>query len=293
MLINQGKYPRMSGIIDLGVVMSPNRPAYLVVLFILLFSRAGWATTLVVITSKDSIVFASDSKEVSGGPRIRGPKSVNKIVVFNYATAIAITGIAEFDITAPDGKIVFHFDADRILNETKHSLSSTASISSLDSVIVNKLKIAMDGFRPYLANGRINPKNAPSVNYLDFVIVGYDAGIPVIHRVTVNFDWNLGKISGPVVSAEDASPDRPHNFCFGECTAVAHLGIDGSAEQRAAFARYPDAIRGFRHNPISAFNAAADLVRLECEFNPEFVGAPVHLVTLTRNNEPDIKTLLK
>jgi hypothetical protein len=277
-------------------MLSPHSPAHLISLLVFLFSGVCWSTTIVVVTTKDRIVLASDSKEVSIGSIVYGPKSVNKIVVLNDTTAIAVTGLSKCNIAA-NGKVVFQYDTDRIVDQIKDSFSSNASISVIEGIIVNKMKASMNRLVPYLRDGAVDPKQAAKgPSFVDFIIVGYKSGVPVTDRVTINFDWNLRKISGPIVSSENSSPDRPHQVCFTGCNAIDQLRVPNSPEQLAAFSRYPDAIKGltFRGlNSSNALNAAADLVRLECEFDPKFVGLPIHIVTLTRDKKPVITTLAK
>jgi hypothetical protein len=219
------------------------------------------------------------------------PELAKKFVLFNPTTAVAFVGLSEWDSVAPNGKVLYYFDALKFLNGIKHSLPPNASVSTVEGVVVDKLKIAMNRIAPYFANDPVESQNAAFGKYISFIIVGYSAKVPVIHIVGVEIDWNLRKISNPITQPIDPSPNSPRPLCVGINTAYRRLFVRNSAEHVAAASRYPAALSPVNSTSASAF--ASDVIRLQSEFDPEDVGPPIHVLTLMRDKGPLEETLPK
>jgi hypothetical protein len=276
------------------------RRLYLVALFIPLFSSYSWAATVMVIVTKDHIVIASDGKELlstaAGGVDSLDP--AQNIVVFNNATAIAISGFAEINISKSGGTSVFHFSALELLKGVKDSLPRNAPISDIERVVVEKMKREMDKYLPYFVNEPVDLKNAPPWHSLDFIVAGYEAGVPIVHKITLEFNQSLKKISSPIVTPEDTSVNGPRWICSGICKSIILLmTVPNSGERRVASVRYPAAFKFSGGDPIQLADAAADFIRVESELNRKDadgnVGGPINLVTLRQNKKPLVKTLPK
>ena len=279
---------------------STYRCLYLTVLFMPLFSSYSWATTVMVIATKDHIVIASDSKELlstaAGGVDSLNP--AQNIVVFNNETAVAISGFAEINISKADGTAVFHFSALELLKGVKDSLPRAASIPIIERVVVDKMKREMDRYLPYFVNESVDLKNAPPWHSLDFIVAGYEAGVPIVHKITLEFNWSLKEISSPIVTPEDISANGPRWICSGICKSIVRLmTVPNSGERRVASVRYPAAFKFSGGDPIQLTDAASDFIRVESEFNRKNVdgnvGGPINLVTLRQNKKPLVKTLPK
>jgi len=266
------------------------------------------ATLIVVVIATDGIVIASDSKVGRMTPTGIGkqPKLAHKIVVLNDRIAIATVGMGWLQMGTRPGIAAFDFDSARFLNEVKNSLPTNASESSIERVIVEKLHGTIDALSPYVANGTLNKQNAPGIPYLiQFIIIWYEHGVPSVRRVTVECDWNTRKISSPVVKTEYPVPNRPTYInlaFFGEYDAVIRsVGDPQSPEHRAMEERYPMAkkeiaIDGGKIPPAKSAESilfAADFIRLQSEFDSEFVGPPIDFVVLTRAGPPRVSSLPK
>ncbi len=278
---------------------STYRRLYLVALFVPLFSSYSWATTVMVIVTKDHIVIASDNKgllSTAGG--VDGLNRAQNIVVFNNATAIAISGFAEINISKSGGTSVFHFSALELLKGVKDSLPQNAPMPDIERVVVDKMKREMDKYLPYFVNEPVDPKNSPPWHSLDFIVAGYEAGVPIVHKITLEFDRSLKRISSPIVTPEDTSANGPRWICSGICKSIILLmTVPNSGERRVASVRYPAAFKFSGGDPVQLADAAADFIRVESELNPKSAGGneggPINLVTLRQNKKPLVKTLPK
>ncbi len=273
--------------------MSPYKRVYGVafLVFLVCSTTWAWATTIVIRTTNDRIVIASDSKQVEtrSGVKISNSKLAKKVVVFNTTTAIGFSGIKqETEISSETGKVAFRFDAVEFLGRIKHTLPLSASISTIDDVIVEELKRRKISMMPYLTSGVFDPNHTFHRQGMEFIIVGYSGDNPVVQRIGIEIDADLGQISDPAVISENASPHRPHIICFGSCGTLRHLMNHGSAEWSAASVRYSAAFG----DPDAAAQLA-DIVRLECEFAPESVAPPIRLTTLLLHHGPIEQTLSK
>jgi hypothetical protein len=269
-------------------------------------SRDCRATLVVVVVASDGIVIASDSKE--GRTTATGiaeqPKLAHKVVILNNRIAVATIGMGWLKLRSA-GLNPFDFDSRTFLNEVKNSLPPNASESLIESVIVKKLQGAMDRLSPYVSNGMLNENNAPGIpNLIEFVIVGYDHGVPLIRRIRVECNWNVRKIASPVIEMEYPLPNRPHDSrlgFFGEWGAIYRAISPDSAERKAVEERYPSARTGIGihygklavGNSAESIGVAADLIRLEAEFNSEDVGPPINFVVLSRERPPATSFLAK
>jgi hypothetical protein len=284
--------------------MSPHRFINLIAIFIFIGPGCR-ATEVVIAVASDGVVIASDSKQVSGSSSgwTNNPELANKIVVMNDRVAIATVGIAKVLLFMPNGKVRYSFDSSQLLDGVKHSLPTNASVSLIENVVINKLKRAMDGLSPYVADGSIQQQDPTDMDFIDFDITGYESGIPVVHKILVKCDWSARKFSSPIFESKYPRPNKPHNSYigfFGWNRSVINMQNPASPESAAANARYPDLIRGMYalahgkgFTSTEAVNIASQAILLEAEFNPERVGPPINIVVLSSKDAPIVKTLRK
>jgi hypothetical protein len=275
--------------------MSLQRRVVTIAVLLIALSLHARATQIVVVVTRDGIVIASDSKQraASNAGMSVNPKTTNKIVVLNKRTAIATVGMGNMRITS-GGKVVFDFDSRSFLEGIKRSLPPSASLSSIQSAVIDQSRSAMEGLSTLVADGSFQEQNAPDGDIVDFIIAGYENGVPVVHKVRIECDWNTRKLSNPIV----APIDSPIAF-FGRNLTISDAANPGSAEHKAAEARYPGVIRGlgvFRGqsvNSVEGIGIAADLIRLEGEFDPANVGPPINIVVLSSARPPAVSVLPK
>jgi hypothetical protein len=166
------------------------------------------------------------------------------------------------------------------------------------------LQGAVDGLSPYVANGMINKNNAPGLDFIEFMIIGYDQGVPLVRQVRVKCDWINRKISSPFVETRYPLPNMPSYrrvAFFGDYFAIYRAGTSLGKEHTAMEERYPKATTGFLVNdgkiPVQSstesIGIAADFVRLQAEFDEEAVGPPINFVVLSRAREPKVSSLTK
>src|SRR5262249_17500764 len=131
----------------------------------------------------------------------------------------------------------------------------------------------------------------------------YEDGSAKIIQVAIKVDWNIRQLSGPIIQTKYPRPNMPRHGdirFFGMNRAILKIADSSSIEYRTAVDKFPSAIRGIeslrREEPITVTNAmaiAADLVRLESEFEPESVGPPINIVVISSTKTPVISSLSK
>jgi hypothetical protein len=244
------------------------------------------ATSIIVVVTGNNIVVASDTKKdwMHAGPNHE--KTGNKVVVIENRAALGTTGLGRLG----------DFDADRFIVGIKDTYCGDTSVSAIERVIKDKLKPFMDGFLAYVADGPVTDKEAFLGSVLvDFIVAGYEKGIPTIDIITLDIDWNSRKVSRPITHSIYPSPNipvdrNPRPFAFGNHDAIdAALNNTSSKERKAAYT-----FRGFETGfwgdirditTKQAVDIAADTVRFEAEFSPKDVGPPINLVTLSRDGK--------
>jgi hypothetical protein len=259
----------------------------------------------VVVVANDGIVIASDSKQraASNIGISDDRRAANKIVILNDRTAIATTGMGDMRITS-GGKVLADFSSAELLDGIKHTLSPNASASSIEGLVIDKLKSSMNELSRYVANGAIRKQNAPDGDLVDFILAGYENGVPIVHKIRVECDWNTRKIVVPTVESRNPLPNRPFDsnvVFFGRNLNILNVASNpAGAERKAAAERYPGVIeaidvfsRGRNVSSADGVDIAADLIRLESEFDPENVGPPISIVVLSLAHLPKISVMPK
>jgi hypothetical protein len=276
----------------------------LAALLFALSARTSGATSIVIVVASDGIVVASDSKQVLGlkSGLAANPESARKVIVLNHRVAVSIVGWASTQVTCGSG-VLYRFDTMEMLEGIKSSLPADAPISSIENVIVDKLKIALDRLAPYVANGLINQENSGRGDFIELIVAGYENGVPAVSAIWVEPDWNARKLSSPFVKSRNPSPNRPNNSymrIYGETQSIVRAGDPRSPEWKAAKERYPGVVqgidmvrRGLSVNSTDGIRISTDFIRLESEFDSENVGPPINIVVLSNTHEPLISVLPK
>ncbi len=227
------------------------------------------------------------------------PETVTKTVVLNRRTVTAMLGSAK--IARTNDELIF--DVCGFLNGIKNSLAPNAPVSVVESIIVNKLKRAMNRFPSDVVDTLIKEQNTPGIETsIEIVVAGFENGAAVIRKIKGK--WNDRKIASPQIETVYPVPDSPigsHVPCFGYCNSFANVTrYPNSPERMAALARYPGVILGLNlfskkilPDSGQGLSIATGLIRLEAEFNSENVGPPIDVVVLSNTRPPKISSLPK
>jgi hypothetical protein len=258
----------------------------------LLFAVQCHATSIAVVITNNNIVVASDSKKYwFPGHGSEGDKDpTNKVVVINDRFVVGINGLAKGN---------GGWDALNLLQRVKDYLPANASISVIESVIIDKINPFMNRFSAYVANASRQDQLSFGDGIVQFIIVGYEDNVPVINTVRVDCDWNIRKVTSPTIHSVYPSQQNPIHvgfdmLSFGVSSAFAAVmgnphGPEGQAMARLTGLAKTFASSGSKLTVAQAIATAADLVRLEAEFNPEHVGPPIDLIVLSRKDGPVLK----
>jgi hypothetical protein len=183
--------------------MSPNRFMNFMALLLLAFNQDCRATTIVIAVASDGVVIASDSKQRSGSSSglTSNPEPADKVVVLGDRVGVGVVGLANYRVGTTANLVEFH--ASEFLEGVKHSLASNPSVSLVEDVLIDKLKVAMDRLAPYVANGMIHKQSADEGDLIDFIVAGYDQrGRVAVRKIRVECDWVARKLSSPIVETQ-------------------------------------------------------------------------------------------
>lgn len=221
-------------------------------------------------------------------------------MVVNDRTAVAVVGGGSLQFT--DGaRIVYRFDSTAVLDDVKRSLTTNAPMSLIKRVMITKLRTALDGLSPYVESGAYKQQNAPEGDLVDFILVGYEGQIPTVLKIRVLVDWKTRTIIPPTIEVKSPFPSDPtgsHVLFFGRNLNIMSAANPTSAEAKAANEQYPgvmagmDVSRGTRVvSSAVGTSIAADLIRLEVQFDSKNVGLPIKIVVLSSTLAPQITLL--
>jgi hypothetical protein len=254
------------------------------------------ATEIVVAVAKNGIVVASDSKQLGA------PDVADKVMVFNSKVAVAVTGTEKIRLRTLTGAVVFYLEATSLLNDTRSSLPSNSSMSLIESTVTDRLRDAMKGLSPYVANGSFRKEDASGGDLIDIIFAGYKMGIPTVDVIGVICDWDARQLSDPKLVVFNPSQSRPDNtniLLLGRSDAIQRAADPISREAKAVANSYPGVLVGFnimRHNgslvrSATGVTIACDMIRLHGEFDPEDVGPPINIVVLSLSHKPDVRKI--
>ena len=227
----------------------------------------------------------------------------NKTIVLNNEATVSVTGAATLTDKARDGTVLWAFNATDILTRIKQTLPPHASVTAIANIVVDKVNAAMKSMPPQGMDWLIQHQNALGGEVFEWFLVGYENGVPLVRDITVKIDRNTGKIAGPFIHPVYPRPDKPFDpdshviVCAISHAAYNFFFSPASEERRAAGDILTKGMETLDGGTIPdskvAAGMAADLIRLEVKFDPEFVGPPINVVVLSNQREPEIISLPK
>jgi hypothetical protein len=257
-----------------------------------LVSSQSSATTTVVIVSDKGIVVATDSRLVSPDKSVESWEA-KKVFVVQNRFAIASIGKQRMGFSNPSiiGKdLDYEFGA--WVSEIEKSLPDKASFDVLVGVVYDKAGALIPEFQWVIDGAGIQPKNPLEIfdSVIEYVIAGYEDGMPRLSVVKFYINWDAKKVIGPYkVSLEPSGPIAGHTriYFLGIQQAIANVLNSHSYAYKRAMALSPKAFNDYafrRPVPLDECTAIAQtLVKIEEETNPKQVGGPVRVVNILPN----------
>jgi hypothetical protein len=264
----------------------------------LCFGGLAAATTVVYVVTPTGIVVGADGKAIPTG-------TVLKIVLLRAKYALADIYLEHAE---SNGSGTVRYDFPSWVKEIDKQTDAKVSVSGLTRIIENQMTATFAFAIDAIKSGQLTSEQAVAVGvdvYLaQYVIAGYEEGIPFVHSLTLMPDWNTKTVNGPFdVSLEEKKGERRDSYIGwrGQGISLSQISTADSKEQKELAAKIPVEFSTVRDGNDLTLHQASNVVRamfgMESKANPHYVGFPITVVTIpkigrgwVRRYETDVPT---
>ena len=248
-----------------------------------------YATTAIFIVTKNGIVAGADQLIYSvsfGGVRSAGEGTGSKIALIKDRFIVASLGVQSIDGAPPA------YDFTSFIRTIESKITSDVSVPQLMLFIEDESARTFNaiGIEKAMRAGTIKRSDSIRCEFVEYVIAGYDSGVPMIFEVTYELDWYGYHLVGPIVKA--IHPQQGHDaefgfHVFGTVCSVADFAKPESYANKRALAYTPIAFKKLLARQPLSMVEGTDLVRVfistQAEVNPSLVGPTATVITLPTN----------
>ena len=253
-----------------------------------------YATTVVVIVSKNGMAVSSDSKTGLSGSdnRVTGSIEQDKFVILNRRIVVAAIGNSGFS----NDKNKFEFLD--WMAKIQSELPIDASVDDVASFVEKEsstLFAAFD-FGSQIKSGQLSIENRTALCTLftEFAIFGYQDGSPRIVTVQFNVDWTSKALVGP--SRSQMPMPNLHQVVLipmGQVGAITDWSDKNSYAHSVAVELCPEAVKKFDSRKVmlsldDEISVSRALIQVEENTNPTSVGGPIRTATILPSGHAEI-----
>jgi len=179
----------------------------------LLLASYCHATTVVVVITPQAIYVGADGKHTSGGP-IAHSRPITKAVIFQKRLIVACLGICRMSLPSERTNKADVFDFTEWIGDVEKKAPANVSVSDLTSLLERESSVTFNDFKveDFIGAGAFDGQR-PQKNFVDFVVLGYDAGVPTVNRVKYEIDWSKRRLILRILN-DHPRPDTGRDFDF-------------------------------------------------------------------------------
>src|ERR1700730_9037508 len=159
---------------------------------VLLLSEGAIATTAVLVLTRRAIVIGIDSQltPVSLGMPLPNTPRIKKMGVVQNRMVVAVVGADLVKIWGKkEGRFVFTYDFTTWIANVKKKCPKDATVSVLTHLVEVESGAAFKDFSQFI-NAYWTGHKEETTNFIDYLVVGYQGGVPTVNRVYFKVDWN-------------------------------------------------------------------------------------------------------
>jgi hypothetical protein len=263
------------------------RHFYIWALAIILTGRTSLATTVVVVVTPDAIFVGEDSRanaHTAAGRELR--PNVKKAFIIENRLVLAGIGLAAFNISSDKDKLLFSYDFAKWVADIEKKCPKDVTVSALTKLVEAQSRITFDGFSQYM-KAKAFQSNYPPDRLFEYVMVGYDAGIPTVNDIYYEVDRKNWNLIGPKFDPEYPRADSGANgvLVFGR-NDVAGLSDTTSDTYKEILTVIPNELpKVLSHKELSHPEAAKvclAILRFEAKYYRDMVGPPYIIMSIPR-----------
>jgi hypothetical protein len=272
-----------------GLVLAPPsmRKNYLAVpLFIVLcFADHATATTVVYAVTPTGMVIGADGKTVPSGTAIK---------IFLLRGKYVVADLYAENAKSNDGGVMA-YDFPVWIKQVDQHTDANVSVSGLAEIIKNQMTTTFAFAIDAIKTGNFTRDQAVvtgvDVYIVQYVIAGYEKGIPFVHSLTLMPDWGTKTVNGPF----DVSLKEKKGLGWrGQGIALSQINIADTKEQKELSAKIPVEFNALRKGNDLTLHQASNVVRamlgMESKSNPRYVGFPITVVTIPKIGHGWVRT---
>lgn len=278
------------------MIVPSTTPRLACVLLIVACSIHAYSTTAIVMVGDHGIAFAIDSKIVLATTNLSRREIVGERAGIKYAIiqdriVIADIGYEVFRIVDPrSGALIIEYDFGTWVHRIESSLPADVSFDDFVQTVNHEFRQMLPKLQNSVNAGVLHQKNADDIfeSPIEYVIMGYQNGIPRLSIVEFYIDWDTKLVIGPYqVPFEPNGPIAGHTrlYTFGITDSIREFFNPQSYAYKQAMAASHNAFDDFisrRPVPINeSASIARTLVRIEHEINPGVVGGAFDTIEIS------------
>lgn len=247
------------------------------------------ATTVAFVASSCGMAIGADGKTVPSGTAVKIALLKQRLVVADLYYESATSG----------GAVVYDFPT--WIQQIDNSTAADISVSELTEIIKKRMPSTFRFAREAIKNGTLTKEKAQvwgAGEYLvQYVIAGYENGVPLVYSLTLKPDWEAKTVDGPIqVVLRDAEP-KSGRFEYGwrgRGTGLKLISTANTEPQREFHSLIKNELdlthSGRCLTPEHLSNVARAMLMIETEYDPLQVGYPLTVVALPRNGDGTVST---
>jgi hypothetical protein len=261
----------------------------IIVAVVVVAANGARATTVVYVTSSCGMAVGADGKIVPDGTAVKIALLKNRLVVADLYYESA---------KAPGGNAVL-YDFPTWVRQIDDSTDADISLSGLVKVIKKQMPSTFNWASEAIKNGKLTKGQDWGVEgYLvQYVVAGYENGVPLVYSLTLMPDWNARTVNGPFEVV--LKKGEPKNTAFewgwrGRGTGLNLVNTANSEAQREFNGKIKAELdlthSGHCVTTEHLSNVARAMLAIETKYDPRYVGFPLTVIALPKNGDGTVTT---
>jgi hypothetical protein len=174
--------------------------------------------------------------------------------------------------------------------EVEGKLPENASVRQLAEIVRDESAQTFAQFDALIKNGTLKRKHSLEQYFVQYLVVGYDAGVPTVYTVDFQVDWQKKHLVGPALRRIHPEADDREDFGFyalGSRLAVERIDDPKSKGHREIAAKNRAELDLLLSKQDLTLEQSTNLIHriiaAESKMNPQKVGPPICVVTIPKS----------
>jgi len=250
-----------------------------------LFPVSLAATTVIVVVTRHGVFVGSDSKFTKRAADFSatGQGTTEKIILIQDRIAVVDIGVSDIRYG------VNHYNFLTWIRSLIPNLPADVSVEDFVGILDNESYKVFATFDALLKNGTVKQEQPDETcqSFIQYIIAGYQKGIPALYEVRYDIDWNRKVLVGPTPILLDPEPHATGAFrvhMLGIKEAIEDATNEDSYAYKRLKAKLPKTFGALlSDHDVSneqTVNFVRTLIQIEESTNPNQVGGEIQVVKI-------------